>query len=33
MKVQLLGYTEMYIISVSNMNYNSMTPVSRYGIT
>jgi len=33
MKVQLLGYSEMYIISVSNTNYNSTTPVSRDGIT
>jgi hypothetical protein len=32
MKVQHLGYSEMYIISVSNTNYNSMTPISQDGI-
>lgn len=30
-KTQLLGYSEMYITSVSNTNYKSMTPVSRDG--
>jgi hypothetical protein len=33
MTAQPLGYSEMNIISVSNTNYNLLTPVSQDGIT